>query len=286
MSSDVYVSKYLRTDIPASRRKPKTPEVYDPKPVKRLRGLNSWFSFNNENYDTSNEQEIVKRLQEEQIQMFGYKGLYILKGHNTVDKLFGEDVGATYEYCFPIEFFPEDGDGPENSWAVEMYGFSQLDTIPIHIAYDRLNEEIARLGDKDRKFPLPGDLFRYNLTKQLFEIKWVSGRLHKFMKGCPTMYKIEMQLFNVGQETFNTGNEDIDFLNTFNQTYQYPNGDNEEIRKESAELAQPEPNIWNLNLQNPVSYEPELEPRHSKKIERLEPQKRRLGNKIRFEKVK
>lgn len=284
--SDVYVSKYLRTDMPASRRKPKTPEAYDPHASRRLRGLNPWFSFNNENYDTSNEQEIVKRLQEEQIQMFGYKGLYILKGHNTVDKLFGEDVGATYEYCFPIEFFPEDGDGPENSWAVEMYGFSQLDTIAIHIAYDRLNEEIARLGDKDRKFPLPGDLFRYNLTKQLFEIKWVSGRLHKFMKGCPTMYKIEMQLFNVGQETFNTGNEDIDFLNTFNQTYQYPNADNEDIRKESAELAQPEPNIWNLNLQNPVSYEPELEPRHSRKIERLEPQKRRIGNKIRFEKVK
>lgn len=284
--SDVYVSKYLRTDLSASKRQPKYSDVYDPHSTKRLRGLNPWFSFNNENYDTSNEQQIVKRLQEEQIQMFGYKGLYILKGHNTVDKLFGEDVGATYSYCFPIEFFPEEGDGPENSWAVEMYGFSQLDTIAIHIASDRLEEEIARLGDKDRKYPLPGDLFRYGLTKQLFEIKWVSNRLHKFTKGCPTMYKLEMQLFNIGQETFDTGNEDVDFLNAFNQTYQYPNADNEEVQKEAAELAQSEPNIWNLNLQEPISYESNLEPRHSKKIDRLEPVKKRIGNRIRFEKTK
>ena len=167
-----------------------------------------------------------------------------------------------------------------------MYGFSQMDTIAIHIAYDRLNEEIARLGDKDRRFPLPGDLFRYGLTKQLYEIKWVSGRLHKFAKGCPTMYKLEMQIFNIGQETFDTGHEDVDFLNTFNQTYQYPNSDNEEIRKESSELAQPEPNIWNLDLQKQVDYEPPLEPRHSKRIDRLEPLKERRGKRVRFEKTK
>ena len=284
--NDVYVSRYLRTDVPASKRKPKSDEIYDPHSSKRLRGLNPYFSFNNENYDTSNEQQIVKRLQEEQIQMFGYKGLYILKDHNTVDKLFGEDVGATYNYCFPIEFFPEDGDGPENSWAVEMYGFSQLDTIAIHIASDRLEEEIARLGDKDRKYPLPGDLFRYGLTKQLFEIKWVSNRLHKFTKGCPTMYKLEMQLFNIGQETFETGNEDVDFLNTFNKTYEFPNSDNEEVQKEASELAQPEPNIWNLNLQNPVDHEPPLEPRHSKKVDRLEIPRERRGKKFCFERVK
>ncbi len=284
--SDVYVSKYLRTDVPSGRRKPNTPETYDPKPTKRLRGLNPWFSFNNENYDTSNEQEIVKRLQEEQIQMFGYKGLYILKGHNNVDKLFGEDVGATYSYCFPIEFFPESGDGPENSWAVEMYGFAQLDTTTIHIAYDRLNEEIARLGDKDRRFPLPGDLFRYGLTKQLYEVKWVSGRLHKFTKGCPTMYKLELQLFNLGQETFDTGMDDVDFLNDFNRTYQYPNEDNEAIRNEGKELAQPEPNIWNLDLQSSIDHEPELEPRHSKKQDRLLAPTERRGKRLRFEKVK
>ncbi len=167
MKEDVYVSKYLRTDLPAEKRKPVLEPAYDPKCQRRLRGLNPYFSFNNENYGTSNEQAVLKRLQEEQIQMFGYRGTYILKGHNTVDRLFGESIGATYSYSFPIEFFPEEGDGPENSWSVEMYGFSQLDTIPINIAYDRLNEEIARLGDKDRQFPLPGDLFRYDLTSQI-----------------------------------------------------------------------------------------------------------------------
>ena len=284
--SDIYVSKYLRMDLPASKRQPKNPECYDPLSMKHLRGLNPYFSFNNENYDTSNEQETIKRIQEEEIQMFGYKGLYILKGHNTVDQLFGEDVGATYSYCFPIEFFPEDGDGPENSWSVEMYGFSQLDTFSIHIAYDRLNEEIARLGDKDRKTPLPGDLFRYGLGKQLYEVKWVNDRLHKFSKGCKMMYKLEMQLFNLGQESFDTGMEDIDFLNEFNKTYQYPNSDNREIRNESSELAQPEPNIWNLNLQEPVEHEPELKPSHSTKQERLLPKREKIGKRIRFERVK
>ena len=283
MKEDVYVSKYLRMDLPAEKRVPKNPEAYDPKCVSRKRDLNPWLSFNNENYDTSNEQNVLKRLQEEQIQMFGYRGLYILKGHNTVDELFGESIGATYSWSFPIEFFPEDGDGPENSWSIEMYGYSQLDSIVIHIAKDRLDEEIARLGDKDRTCPLPGDLLRYNLTSQLYEIKWVSDRLHKFMKGCKTMYRLEMQLFNLGQETFDTDNEEVDFLNEFNRAYQYPNADNEPIRKESAELAQKEPNIWNLDLQKPVEYDADPEPRHSEDISRLQPEKPRRGRKWHWE---
>lgn len=98
------------------------------------------------------------------------------------------------------------------------------------------------------------------------------------------MYRLEMQLFNLGQETFDTDNQDVDFLNEFNRTYQYPNSDNEDVQKEAAELAQPEPNIWNLNLQKPVEYDEEPKPRHSKEISRLLPEEPRRKRKWHWEK--
>jgi hypothetical protein len=73
----------------------------------RHRGLNPHFSFNDENYATGNEQQLVKMLQEEQIQIFGFRGTYIVKTSETIDQLYGESIGSTYKYSFPIEFMPE-----------------------------------------------------------------------------------------------------------------------------------------------------------------------------------
>ena len=72
--SQIYVSKYLRNNSPQ-----KTPQnVYKSKYISASKksGLNPYFSFNNENYDTSNEVSLVKELQQEQIQMYGYNVTY------------------------------------------------------------------------------------------------------------------------------------------------------------------------------------------------------------------
>ena len=62
------------------------------------------------------------------------------------------------------------------------------------------------------------------------------------------------QVYNLGQETFSTGDEQIDILNHFDKHYELPNSDNESIRKEAQTIAVQEPNIWNFNSQEDVKY--------------------------------
>ena len=265
----IYVPKYL-----GNYGEPKD-AVYVPKYMaERHRGLNPYFSFNNENYDTSNEQKLVKMLQEEQIQIFGFKGTYIVKTSETIDKLYGESIGSNYKYSFPIEFMPENNpEAVNHNYGIEMYGYSQLDTISLNVAFDRINEEIQRLGIKDRKFPMIGDLLLFDLQGKLFEIKYVEEDYIQFAKGCKTVYKLDCQLFNLGQETFDTGNKDIDYLNNFEHTHEYPVVDNDHIRDESKDITLPEPNIWDLNLQQDTEFDKEPEPLHKKVIKRKKAQR-------------
>lgn len=266
---EIYVSKYL-----GNYGEPKN-NVYQPKYFsQRHRGLNPYFSFNNENYSTDNEQNLVKMLQEEQIQIFGFRGTYIVKTSETVDQLYGESIGSNYKYSFPIEFMPENNpEAVNHNYAVEMYGYSQLDTFVLNVAFDRMNEEIQRLNIPDRKYPMIGDLILFDLQGKLFEIKYVEDDYIQFAKGCKTVYKLDCQLFNLGQETFDTGDENIDYLNNFEHNHQYPVVDNDHIREESQEITLNEPNIWDLNLQEDVEFDKELEPRHKKVIKRKKAQR-------------
>ena len=64
----IYHSKYLKNNSLEGKERTTYISKYLDKTPKR--GLNPYFSFNNENYDTSNEVNLVKRLQEEQIRMY------------------------------------------------------------------------------------------------------------------------------------------------------------------------------------------------------------------------
>ena len=76
-----------------------------------------------------------------------------------------------------------------------------------------------------------------------------------YVKGTWTVYTFYCQVFNVGQETFDTGDDEVDFLNEFNRTYEYPHADNEIIHDEARELTKKEPNAWNLDFQKAFKYE-------------------------------
>lgn len=271
----VYVPKYL-----GSFGEPKT-NVYQSKHLNiKRRGLNPHYSFNDENYKSGSEQELVKSLIEEQIQIYGYKGTYILKTAETVDRLYGEYIGAHFKYSFPIEFMPENNpEAVTHGYGIELYGFSQLDTFSLNVAYDRMNDEIERLNIPDRKYPMIGDLIRYDMQGKLFEVKYVEEDYVQFTKGTKTIYKLECQLFNLGQETFDTGDKEIDYLNHFEHTHEYPVVNNDIIRDESQEITIPEPNIWDLNLQNNVEFDKEPEPKHKRIIKRTDANIQRKTNK-------
>ena len=247
-----YVSKYFRDN--SQKESPKNVYVSPLLSSYTKRGLNPYFSFNNETYDTSNEVQLVKELQQEHIRTYGCMVTYIVRTNNTLDEIYGESIGSNFKHSFRIEAMPETPELMIGRDAIMGYGYSMTDTVTLHISFDRLRDEITRLGIKDRTTPVVGDLIAFDIPGNIMEIRYVEDKVLPYVKGTWTMYSLTCQVFNLGQETFDTGNEDIDFLNEFNKTYEYPHADNEVLHDEAKELVQNEPNAWNLDFNKAFKY--------------------------------
>ena len=142
----VYVSKYFKNNSIQDAPKNVYQSSYSSSHVKR--GLNKYFSFNNENYDTSSEVQLVKDLQQEQIRMYGYMVTYIVRTNNTLDEIYGESIGSNFTHSFRIEVMPETPEIMVGRDAIMPYGYAMTDTVTLHISFDRLREEIIKLGIK------------------------------------------------------------------------------------------------------------------------------------------
>lgn len=216
-------------------------------------GLNKYFSFNNENYDTQNEVDLVKRLQQELIQIYGYNVTYIIRESNTHDHVYGESIGTNFSASFRIEMMPETPEGMLGRDSIMPYGYAMTDTVVLYVSFDRLIEEIKKLGI-DRTYPDAGDLIAWDMPGNIMEINYVEDKVIPFVKGTWTMYALHCQVFNLGQEKFTTGDENVDFLNEFEKTYEYPNSDNHAIQREANSVIMNEPNIWKLDFQKNIKF--------------------------------
>lgn len=213
-------------------------------------GLNPYFSLNNENFSNDSEFDITTSLMEEQIQIFGYKTTYILRTHNTLDDLYGDSIGSVFKDSFPIEMMPESSDLMQGKDTIAVFGYSMQDTVVLQVSLRRLTEEIKKLGIPNREYPMVGDLIKFDVPGCLLEIKYIEDKVVPFPQGHYYMYALYTQVFSKSDETFDTGDPDIDFLNQFDKVYEEPTMDNEKIKTEAQEHIIQEPNIWNLDFSN------------------------------------
>jgi hypothetical protein len=248
----VYVSPHFRDN--AKKKHPKN--VYKSPLLSSYtkKGLNPYFSFNDENYDTSSEVQLVKELQQEQIRTHGYNLTYIVRTNNTLDDIYGESIGSTFKHSFRLEALAETPDLMLGRDAIMGYGYSMTDTVTITASLDRVREEIAKLGVRETNVPAVGDLIAFDIPGNIMEIKYIEDKAPAYLKGTWTVYTFYCQVFNVGQETFDTGDAEVDFLNEFNRTYEYPHADNEILHDEAKEVTKKEPNVWNLDFNKAFNY--------------------------------
>jgi hypothetical protein len=248
----VYVSPHFRDNSP--KKHPKN--VYKSPLLSSYtkKGLNPYFSFNNENYDTSSEVQLIKELQQEQIRMHGYNVTYIVRTNNTLDDIYGESIGSTFKHSFRLEALAETSDLMLGRDAIMGYGYSMTDTVVLTASLDRVREEIAKLGVRETNVPVVGDLIAFDIPGNIMEIKYIEDKSPAYLKGTWTVYTFYCQVFNVGQETFDTGDDEVDFLNEFNKTYEYPHADNEILHDEAKEVVKSEPNAWNLDFNKAFKY--------------------------------
>jgi hypothetical protein len=155
------------------------------------------------------EQDLVQDLVDEQIKLFGSDIYYLprtLLKENTLDDL----IYSKFEDQFQIEMILQNVSGFGESEFISKFGLKVTDEIKFHVSSRRWREEGTAFGLNVR--PLEGDLLFFPLTKDLYEIKFVQVEAVFFQFGQLPFYSITAEIYEMGNESIDTGVADIDLI--------------------------------------------------------------------------
>jgi hypothetical protein len=159
--------------------------------------------------NNSNEQDLIHNLTAEVIQIKGHDMVYLPRSLQKVDNLYQEDLISSFSDSFTIEMYIDSVDGFAGEGdLMAKFGFVVKDELNLSVAVRRFVEETGMAK------PIEGDLIYFPLSKGVFEIKFVEDEKPFFPAGTLTKFELRCQIFDLTHETFATGNEDIDSINT------------------------------------------------------------------------
>jgi hypothetical protein len=158
----------------------------------------------------SGEQDILEELTIEIIKTMGRDMLYIPRNKFSEDELFGEQKGNYYTYGVPIEIYLDSVSGFEGQGDIATrFGIEIRDNVTLTLARKRFTQEVqTRFPDIIR--PREGDLIFFPLAKALFEINFVEHENPFYQLGKLYSYRLTCELYNYNQESFTTGNSEVD----------------------------------------------------------------------------
>lgn len=189
---------------------------------------NKWMN----NYYAENEQKLTDDLIIEAIQCKGVDMYYLPRTHNNYNFLFGEDPTSSFNSCTVIEMYCSDvngfgGDGE----LMSKFGLQVKDTATFILNKTRFKQEFP-----DMIRPKEGDIIFMPITNAILEIKFVNHESPFFEQGRQFVYELKTETFELSQESFDTGNNDVDEFvknlmvsDPLTEVEAY--GDNEEIQE-------------------------------------------------------
>lgn len=160
------------------------------------------------------EQNLIQDLADEQIKLFGTDIYYlpreILKT-NTLDDI----IFSKFEKQFQIEMYLQNVEGFGNdSEFISKFGLKITDEIRFVVSQRRWFEEATANNYVNILRPLEGDLLYFPLTKDLYEIKFVEIEAVFRQFGKLQFYQITAEIYEIGNETIDTGIAEIDLVET------------------------------------------------------------------------
>lgn len=134
---------------------------------------------------TTNEQDLLQDLVDEQIKMFGKNVYYLPRKLVKEDKLFVEDTLSKFEHAYEIEVYLDDAGGFRGDGDLfSKFGVRIADSVTFIVSRRRFTQAVDNLGEliiEGR--PNEGDLIWFPLVGKLFEIKFVDHEVPFFQLG-------------------------------------------------------------------------------------------------------
>ena len=160
----------------------------------------------------SGEQGLVQDLVDEQIKLFG-TDIYYIPRIVLQDSTLDEVRYSKYQEQFQIEMLLQNVMGfGDNAEFISKFGLRITDEIVFRVSTRRWDEEVAEHSPNltVTSRPNEGDLLYFPLTQDIYEIKFVGKEEPFFQFGKIQFYAITAEIYEVGQDDFDTGVAEID----------------------------------------------------------------------------
>ena len=160
----------------------------------------------------SGEQGLVQDLVDEQIKLFGTDIYYIPK-IVLADSTLDEVRYTKYQEQFQVEMLLQNVMGfGDNAEFISKFGLRITDEIIFRVSTRRWDEEVADHNPTLTvdSSPNEGDLLYFPLTQDIYEIKFVGKEEPFYQFGKIQFYAITAEIYEVGQDDFDTGIAEID----------------------------------------------------------------------------
>jgi len=162
------------------------------------------FYFNN--FDNSQEQNLIEDLVLESIRIYGLEIFYCPRTVSVQDSIFKEDEVARFNNAYSVEVYIKNVEGFEGEGDfLSKFGLQIRDRITFTIARRSFSENVVGL-----QRPREGDMIFFPLTNKGYVVRFVEHEAIFYQMGSLQTFDIVCELFEFNQETFATGIPAID----------------------------------------------------------------------------
>ena len=162
------------------------------------------FYFNN--FQNSQEQNLIEDLVIESIKIYGHEVWYCPRTIVSEETVFSEDELASFKNAYSIEMYIKNVEGFEGEGDfLSKFGLQIRDRITFTVSRRSFSEEITGLAR-----PREGDMIFFPLNSKGYVVRFVEHEAIFYQMGALQTFDIVCELFEYNQETFATGVDIID----------------------------------------------------------------------------
>jgi Virus neck protein len=163
------------------------------------------------NFQASQEQELLNSLIIESIRIFGNDVYYIPRKLNNYDSVYGADDQSSYELAILMEMYIKSYDGFKGDGNfMSKFGIEIRDQVMFSMSQRIFDDEVSTITTQPR--PNEGDLIYFPLNKKCFQIKYVEKFAMFYPLGTLYTWDVTCELFEYSNERISTGIPEIDSL--------------------------------------------------------------------------
>jgi len=172
------------------------------------------------NFQASQEQNLMEDLIIESIRFYGQDMYYIPRVINNFDEIYVADDQSSYETTYSVEMYIKSVNGFSGDGNfMSKFGIEIRDQVIFSVARRVFNNEIGQFTTQLR--PNEGDLVYFPLNRKCFQIKYCNQHELFYPLGKLYTWELTCELFEYSGENLNTGIPEIDALQVKYDTNMY-----------------------------------------------------------------